>query len=261
MNVNELFDTMCNFGLHDIMQEIGLQGHELTQIKIIALGAAAVIGVLLCILGLKIIRVWAALTGLAVGFAAGAAAGKILGLNETGMLILGAVMGILLAVLGAVLYRVGAFLLVFITVSCFCIYVIEPKDWIFAGVCLAIGLAAGLLAIRFVTVLTILSTSLFGGTLAGTAVCYLLPVTGEVILVVLCAAFCIVGILVQLLLESRKQRKKNLRKAAEIREEKSAANEVEKARAMIENLNKISDSDLEEDLTIIELDDEDSEEE
>ena len=43
MNVNELFDMMNNFGLYGVMQEMGLQGHELTQMKIIVLGAAAVI--------------------------------------------------------------------------------------------------------------------------------------------------------------------------------------------------------------------------
>ena len=85
--------------------------------------------------------------------------------------------------------------------------------------------------------------------------------TGELILIALCAVFCIIGILVQLLLESRKQKKKNLKKAAEIREERSTANEVEKARAVMENLDKISDGDPEEeDLTIIELDEEESEE-
>ena len=261
MNVNELFDMMNNFGLYGVMQEMGLQGHELTQMKIIVLGAAAVIGLLLCLLGLKIVRVWAALTGLVGGFAAGVTAGEMLGLNETGILIAGAALGIILAVLGAVLYRVGVFLLVFITVSCFCIYVINPRDWLFTAVCLGIGLAAGILAIWFVIVLTILSTSLFGAALAGTAVYYLLPVTGELILIALCAVFCIIGILVQLLLESRKQKKKNLKKAAEIREERSTANEVEKARAVMENLDKISDGDPEEeDLTIIELDEEESEE-
>ena len=66
----------------------------------------------------------------------------MLGLNEMGILIAGAVSGIILAVLGAVLYRVGVFLLVFISVSCFCIYVINPQDWILAAVCLAIGLLA-----------------------------------------------------------------------------------------------------------------------
>ena len=81
--------------------------------------------------------------------------------------------------------------------------------------------------------------------------------TGELILIALCAVFCIIGIFVQLLLESRKQKKKNLRKAAEIREERSTANEVEKARALMENLNQISDED---DLTIIESSDDESEE-
>lgn len=257
MNVNELFDIMWNSGLTGLMQETGIQGDALAQIEVIVLGTAAVTGILLCLLGLKIVRVWAALTGLASGFTAGVTAGTMLGLNEMGILIAGAVSGIILAVLGAVLYRVGVFLLVFISVSCFCIYVINPQDWILAAVCLAIGLLAGILAIWFTVILTILSTSISGAALAGSAVYYLLPMTGELILIALCAVFCIIGIFVQLLLESRKQKKKNLRKAAEIREERSTADEVEKARAMMENLNQISDED---DLTIIESSDDESEE-
>ena len=260
MNVNELFDITENIGLQGVMQEIGIQLHDLTETKTLILGVAAVIGLLLCLLGLKLVRVWAALIGLACGFAAGITAGRLLNLNELGVLITGAVLGIILAVLGGVLYRVGVFLLVFITVSGFCIYVINPREWLSASVCLAIGLVAGILAIWFVIIFTILATSLFGGMVSGTAVYYLLPVTGEVILIALCAVFCIIGILVQLLLESTKQKKKNLEKAAEIREEKSTANEVEKARAMMENLDKISDEDLEEDdLMIMDLDDENSE--
>ena len=45
-------------------------GDALAQIEVIVLGTAAVTGILLCLLGLKIVRVWAALTGLASGFTA-----------------------------------------------------------------------------------------------------------------------------------------------------------------------------------------------
>ena len=87
MNVNELFDIMWNSGLTGLMQETGIQGDALAQIEVIVLGTAAVTGILLCLLGLKIVRVWAALTGLASGFTAGVTAGTMLGLNEMGILI------------------------------------------------------------------------------------------------------------------------------------------------------------------------------
>lgn len=283
MDVSELFDTIREIDLNGVIREIGRDSHVLTQTEIIALAVTGVLGLLICLLGLKMIRVWAALTGLAFGFAAGVTAGGLLGLNGTGMLITGGVLGLILAVLGAALYRVGVFLTVFVSAGSISTYLIVPQDWIGAAICLAIALVAAILAVRFVTALTIIATSVYGAAIAGTAIYHLLPVTGDVILIALCAGICIIGILVQLLLESRKQKKKSLKKAAEIREEKSTANEVERARAMMADMDEMperseevssdeergeeyageeheeeyEEDDLEDDdLTIIDLDDE-----
>ena len=245
MNVNEIIDTIQKLDLAETVQELGREGHILSTAEMTGLAAAAVIGLLLCIFGLKIVRVWGALTGLAAGFAAGAAAGSLLGLNETGILIAGAVPGIILAVLGAALYRAGVFLLVFFSAAGFCTGLVNPQGWIPAAVCLAVSLVLAVLAIRFSAVLTIIVTSLFGGLLAGSAVYYLLPVDWSILLTILCVVFCVLGIAVQLLFESGKQKKKSLKKAEEIRSEKSTENEVEKARAMMDSLDGIPDEDPE----------------
>lgn len=283
MDVNELFDAIRGIDLNGVIREIGRDTHILTQTEIIALAVTAAVGLLICLLGLKIIRVWAALTGLIFGLAVGVTAGGLLGLNGTGVLITGGVLGLILAVLGAALYRVGVFLTVFVLAGSISTYLIVPQDWIGAAVCLAIGLVAAILAVRFVVALTIIVTSVYGAAIAGTAIYHLLPVTGDVILIVLCVVICIIGILVQLLLESRKQKKKSLQKAAEIREEKSTANEVERARAMMADLGEMPDGETtddgsssekfqeeefdeedefeEDDMTIIEYDTEDLSEE
>lgn len=247
MDVNELFDAIRGIDLNGVIREIGRDTHILTQTEIIALAVTAAVGLLICLLGLKIIRVWAALTGLIFGLAAGVTAGGLLGLNGTGMLITGGVLGLILAVLGAALYRVGVFLTVFVLAGSISTYLIVPQDWIGAAICLAIGLVAAILAVRFVVVLTIIVTSVYGAAIAGTAIYHLLPVTGDVILIVLCVVICIIGILVQLLLESRKQKKRSLQKAAEIRKEKSTANEVERARAMMADLDEMPNGETTDD--------------
>ena len=247
MDVNELFDAIRGIDLNGVIREIGRDTHILTQTEIIALAVTAAVGLLICLLGLKIIRVWAALTGLIFGLAAGVTAGGLLGLNGTGMLITGGVLGLILAVLGAALYRVGVFLTVFVLAGSISTYLIVPQDWIGAAICLVIGLVAAILAVRFVVVLTIIVTSVYGAAIAGTAIYHLLPVTGDVILIVLCVVICIIGILVQLLLESRKQKKRSLQKAAEIRKEKSTANEVERARAMMADLGEMQDGETTDD--------------
>lgn len=257
MNANEIFDTIQNLDPGEMVQQLGRESHILNTGETVILAAAAVIGILLCLLGLKIVRVWAALTGLAAGFAAGTAAGSMLGLGETEILIAGAVLGIILAVLGAAIYRAGVFLLVFFSAAGFSLVLVNPQDRITEAICLGVSLVLALLAVRFVTALTIIATSLCGGLTAGSAVYYLLPVDQDVLQPVLCAAFCVLGIIVQILLESGKRKRKNLKKAAEIRNERSTANEVEKARAMMDDLDEMPD----EDVTIIEFDTEDMPEE
>ena len=54
-----------------------------------------------------------------------------------------------------------------------------------------------------------------------------------------CTLFGALGVLVQLLLESKKRKKQNLKKAAEIRQETSTADEVERARAVIDDLDSM----------------------
>ena len=80
------------------------------------------------------------------------------------------------------------------------------------------------------------------GLVLGTAVYYLLPVEGRLIHIALCIVTGIIGLLVQLLLESKRQKKKSLKKAEEIRGERSTANEVERARAMMEELESMPES-------------------
>lgn len=269
MYVNEIFDTVRNFDLEGNIREIGAEDHVLTQPEITGLAVAAVLGILFCMFGLKIVRLWAALIGFTLGFAGGTAAGALLGLNETGVLIAGTVLAVLLAILGGILYRTGVFLTVFVSAAGIGIYLINPQERLTGAICLAIAFVAAILAVRFVVVLTIIVTSVFGAVTAGTAVCFLIPLSGNIIRIVLCAVICAIGIFVQLLLESGKQKKRNLKKAEEIRKERSTENDVERARAMMENLDKMpeeSDAEMSEDneeedledndLTIIELDDE-----
>ena len=112
------------------------------------------------------------------------------------------------------------------------------------AVCAGIALIAAILAVKFVTVMTIFATAVCGAVTAGPAVYYLIPETGagHILSIVLCAVFGALGVWVQLLLESRRRKKKNLEKAAEIRAEHSTANEVERARAMMDELDGAEES-------------------
>lgn len=244
MNMNTLYETIQGINLPDIsaaLSELEQRAHELTQTEMIGLAAAAAAGLLLCLFGLKVVRLWAALMGLTAGFFAGFSAADAAGADAVICMTAGIAAGIILAILGSALYRLGVFLTVFLSVSLFCFHLMTPDNRMLTGICLVIGLVAAILSMKFLEIITILATALLGAVTAGPAVCWLLPDTGMdwLVRIVLCTLFGALGVLVQLLLESKKRKKQNLKKAAEIRQEASTADEVERARAVIDDLDSM----------------------
>ena len=201
----------------------------------IALIITTVIGIFLSMFGLKLIRLWSALLGLVVGAGIGFDVTELAGLEP--MIVVGATIGggIVLAFLAGFFYRFGIFLLALLTGTYIAILFVNPQDWIFLGVCLAIGLVIALLALKFVEPIMIVVTSILGGVLAGDAIATLAELDNPIFRYGIMVLVAIVGGIIQFTLESGKRKKKNLKKAAEIREQNSTENEVEKARAMFDD--------------------------
>lgn len=201
----------------------------------IALIVTTVIGIFLSMFGLKLIRLWSALLGLAAGAGIGFAVTELAGLEP--MIVVGATIGggIVLAFLAGFFYRFGIFLLALLSGTYIAILFVNPQDWIFLGVCLAIGIVIALLALKFVEPIMIVVTSIIGGVLAGDAIATLAELDNPIFRYGLMVLVAIVGGIIQFTLESGKRKKKNLKKAAEIREQNSTENEVEKARAMFDD--------------------------
>ena len=201
----------------------------------IALIVTTVIGIFLSMFGLKLIRLWSALLGLVAGAGIGFTVTELAGLEP--MIVVGATIGggIVLAFLSGFFYRFGIFLLALLTGTYIAILFVNPQDWIFLGVCLAIGLVIALLALKFVEPIMIVVTSILGGVLAGDAIATLAEFDNPIFRYGIMVLVAIVGGIIQFTLESGKRKKKNLKKAAEIREQNSTENEVEKARAMFDD--------------------------
>ena len=201
----------------------------------IALIVTTVIGIFLSMFGLKMIRLWSALLGLVAGAGIGFAVTELAGLEP--MIVVGATIGggIVLAFLAGFFYRFGIFLLALLSGTYIAILFVNPQDWIFLGVCLAIGIVISLLALKFVEPIMIVVTSIIGGVLAGDAIATLAELDNPIFRYGIMVLVAIVGGIIQFTLESGKRKKKNLKKAAEIREQNSTENEVEKARAMFDD--------------------------
>lgn len=210
----------------------------LNQADLITLVVIAVVGGLFCFFGLKMVRFWAAVFGLAVGLCGGFYLASYFGLEGYIPLIIGAVAGIILAVLGARFYLAGVFLVGWILGIAGSAYVMQPKEWKFALICVAIGLVIGLITLKFAEPVTMLITAVFGGFAAGQAIYIMLPLENNIAHIAIIVVLVVLGILLQFLLESKRRKNQHLKKAEEIRSKHSVSNEVEKARAMMENLDQ-----------------------
>ena len=240
---DDMIDTILNFDLDVVLAGLNESSHHLSQMEFISLIVITVGAVLLCLTGLKLVRFWSVIAGLSAGCAAGIAVGVIAGLDQTIALAAGAGVGLVLAVLGAWKKQIGGFVTVAVLVFVVSVHLMKPQDLIMYGICAGIGLVCALLSIKFHNFMLIASSSVFGAMAAGSSIFYLQPYKNGMIHVALCVAIGALSIWIQLLLESGKRKKKNLLKAAEIREEHSTENEVEKARALVENLDDFDELD------------------
>lgn len=253
MSMNGILEWMQSFNFNSELASLEQGGRALMQTELIVLAVFAAVGLLWCMFGLKIVRVWSGILGFVTGLAGGTAAAYFLGLDINYIWIPGVVLGIILAVLGAWLYRFGVFFTVWFTVSVSCVYLFEPPTWMFALICFGAGLVIALFSVKFLEIVTILTTTVFGALLSGTCIYFLLPTRSGLIHIILSVVIGVTGLLVQLLLESKRRKRQSLKKAEEIRKAHSTANEVEKARALVESLDE---ENAETDENIVDLDEE-----
>ena len=240
-----IWSTMVD-KIKNIAVEIFTQEAEeslLLSQNILLLAVLIAVGVLWCFLGLKWIRLWSALIGMAAGLLGGIFAADMLGMDALVSLVAGAVCGMLLLVLCARFYRFGVFVCIGSIGAVSTAFFLHLQGWILPVICAAVGLVLALISIKFTTIMGILVTAFFGAITAESAIAFLLPIQGTVLEIVIGVFLGAIGVLVQLLLESKKRKKQSLKKAAEIRNTHSTENEVEKARAMMENLDQISKED------------------
>lgn len=219
------------------MERLGI-ADKLAEVIGISFGIVVLLGILGCFFGLKLARFWSFLSAFAVGAGAVFAVSMQLtaDIRLSGMIGLGA--GIVLAILFVVLKRAGMFLTAWVLGSSLSICWIQPKELIWLLICAGIGLVFALFTIKWYLPVLIFLTSVFGAVCISRGGAVLLGNTGvkleEWMLILAIVVLAVLGILVQFLMESGKRKKLHLKKAAEIREQNSTENEVDKARALLE---------------------------
>ena len=219
------------------LERLGM-ADKLAEIVLISLGITVLLGILSCFFGLKLARFWSFLTVFVIGTGAAAAVAMQITSDETLSGIIGLAAGIILAIVFAILKRAGMFVTAFVLGSVLSIYWLRPANLIWLLVCVGIGLVFALLTIKLFVPVLMLLTGVTGAVCISQAGTVLLGHAGvelERWMVALTfAVLAVLGILVQFLMESGKRQKLHLKKAAEIREQNSTENEVDKARALLD---------------------------
>lgn len=244
LNVNSYLNQMRSMTLEQLLGSTEISPGNLQGTALISVIVLAVLGVLWCFFGLKMVRVWSAIFGFVTGLGIGAwVTATQFDLEATAAMIISIAAGIILACLGAILYRVGIFLVAWIAAASLAYTVLNPADMMMVLVGLGIGFVAALLTVAFAEPVIMVLTGLYGAVGLGSLVSLFIPVDAEWVRIAAIAVFAVLGIWLQFVMESGKRKRHSLKKAAEIREKHSTENEVEKARAMMENLDSIPEDE------------------
>lgn len=216
--LTELTDSVASY----------VSGNEMTiSIAVIVLAA------LTCFFGVKIFRIWMALIGFFAGFVIGFYIPVQALQFSTGIgLIAGLILGIVLAVISAKIYVVSVMFASWLFSVTALLVILQPKTWLWILVCAGIGIIPALISLKFAEPMVIIATGLFGGITVAARGAELLGFSEQIIVWIVGLVAACFGIMVQFILEGRKQGKKEVAAAKHIRSEKSIENEIEAARSL-----------------------------
>lgn len=238
--------SMSIIGGADGPTSVFLAGVINTQILVITI----VIGLVLCIFGLKLMRVLSAVVGMLIGAGIGAGIVAVAGLNGTVSLLVILGCGIVMALLSLFLRRVGAFFSVLCYVFGALMTVLPTEKIVFVIVAGVAALILAVVAAIYVEPLVVTVSSVAGGLMAGPAIITLIGMEDKIWIGYIAAVVLAgIGILVQLLMQSGKIKKKDKQHSKKVKEEDSMESEVEKARMILDD--EEDSHDDEEDLEII----------
>jgi len=223
--------SMSIIGGADGPTSIFLAGVINTQILVVSI----VVGLILCVFGLRLMRILAAVVGLLIGAGIGAAIVAVAGLEGTVSLIVILGCGIVIALLSFFLRRAGAFISVLFYVFGALMTVLPSERMIFVIIAGVAALVLAVLAAIYMEPLVVTVSSVAGGLMAGPAIVTLIGLEDKMwIGYIVAAVLAGLGLLVQLLMQSGKIKKNEKMHSQKVKEEASRESDVEKARMILD---------------------------
>lgn len=201
-----------------------------------ALIVAAAIGILVCLFGLKLVKILTAAAGAVIGAGIGVSVAVGLGLTKITFLAVVIAGAVILGAMAFFLYKFGVFLMVLAYVFGVCAMLLKPDSLIPLIISIVIAVVFAVLAVIFIEPLVIIVTGLSGGVSAGVAAAELAGLAANAwIGFGIGIVMAVIGISVQFMMHSRKIGKTEKVHAKKYKEQVSRETEVEKARMILDD--------------------------
>ncbi|MGN0405633.1 MAG: hypothetical protein ACI4F1_10450 [Bariatricus sp.] len=203
------------------------------EIPFSALVVSAVIGLIVCLFGLKLVRFLNAICGLAVGVVLGILAAYLIQTDLKIGLAIVAAAALILTIVSAVFKKFGAFLLC-LSVALELVGMFQMQNFTMLAVAGVAGIIIAVLTMIWFEPLVIIVTSLSGGMGLGNAVAQMAGIQNPYITLGICAAGIAIGLIVQFMMKSREIGRREARHSRQVKEELSIESEIDRARSILD---------------------------
>lgn len=229
------------------------------KLSVSVMVVSAVLGLLICFLGLKLTRILTIVIGFLIGSAVGLSIAGGIGVEGITFAIISLACGVALALLAFFLQRIGVFFIAFCGIAGVLGRYVASSSTMMLIFILVVAVVAGVLAVIYIEPILIVITAISGGVSAGIMLADIISAMNQETVIpswvgyVTGAVLAGLGMIVQFALHSKKIKKKEEIKAESIKEKDSMETEVEKARNILGD-NEGKDFDDGEDLGVETID-------
>lgn len=201
-------NEMMTIGSKFLEQVISLQGTVLDKVGTLPTGTtvmigAIVIGLIIGLFGIKLIRLFTAVTGLGFGALIGIIVSEHLSMTPTTSIIVVIGCAVVMAFLSSFFIRIGTFIMMLFIGLNVCTYILNPdgKSMIPMLICFGVPFVISIISAIIYEPVIIILTGLAGGVMTGIAVVTLGGKTDIWWMVFgMCAGFSVIGMMTQIII-------------------------------------------------------------
>ena len=228
--------------INEIITQMNAVVQNGIEIPFPALVISAVIGLIVCLFGLKLVRFLNAICGLAVGAVLGILVAYLIQTDLKIGLAIVAAAALILTIMSAVFKKFGAFLLC-LSVALEVVGMFQMQNFTMLAVTGVAGIIIAVLTMIWFEPLVIIVTSLSGGMGLGNAVAQMVGIQNPYFTLGICAAGIAIGLIVQFMMKSREIGRREARHSRQVKEEISIESEIDRARSILDLDDEEEDED------------------